>query len=164
MEGFAFWQRINDSSESSKNFQTLLDFQRARLSAWAQEWDIGSNNHPKDPRFCMLEGVVTSHLQLIYQVFSGFGTAGIPLPVLDQTRAIVSMDLLPRFIHLGTSSDPYTLRNPDPPTGAGWAFSMDNVKWALQEDKLKDGLALLRTLLNDLYSILPRNAAIRQGR
>ncbi|CAM1504897.1 Fc.00g024880.m01.CDS01 [Cosmosporella sp. VM-42] len=155
MEGFTFWQRINDSSDSAKKFQILLDMQRVKLAVWAQEWGIESNNHRKDRRFCMYEAAVMSYLRVIHHIFSDFGSLDTPVPVLNQTRAFVSMDVLPRVNLFGASSGPYGLGSPGPPTGSVPTFSMQGIKWALQEDKLTDGLALLTTLLNDLYTILP---------
>ncbi|SPO05337.1 uncharacterized protein DNG_08024 [Cephalotrichum gorgonifer] len=155
MEGFAFWQRVNHSSQSAKDFQTLLDMQRVKLAIWAEAWGLQSNGYRKDRRFCLYEAVVVNHLQAIDCIFNDFSKLDTQVSVLNQAQALVSMDVLPRFNHLGAPSSAHGLGSADATTESGRAFAVRSIKWARQEDKLKDGLALLTTLLNDLYVILP---------
>jgi len=156
MEGFVFWQRINDSSESARDFQTLLDWQRIKLAVWAQAWGLESNNHRKDRWFCMYEAAVMNHLRVIYRVFGDFSNLNSPAPVLDQTHTL-AMDVLPRVNAFSTSSPgPNGLGNLYLPNKPEPGFTLPAaIKWARQEDKLKDGLAFLTRLINDLYSVFP---------
>jgi len=155
MEGFAFWQRINDASESAKTFGIRLDWQRLRLRSWAQAWGSESNNRRKDRWFYMYEDAVMKHLQVIHRVFGDFGSLDTPAPVLDQTSALVSLDLIHRNNQLGASSNAYDLGSPNPPTRSGPAFAMQGIKWALQENKLNKGLDLLTKLIDDLCGMFP---------
>jgi hypothetical protein len=156
MEGFAFWQRINDSSESARNFQALLHWQRIKLAVWAQAWGIESGNHRKDRWFCMYEADVMNRLQLIHRVFSNFSNPNSPAPLLNQTHTL-AMDVLPRVNPLSASSPgPNSLGNLFLPNEPEPEFTMPvGVKWALQEDKLKDGLSYLTRLIDDLHSVFP---------
>ena len=149
MEGFKFWKRINDSSESALKFLTLLDWPRTRLAVWGDAWGVESNSRRKDRWFALYEPAIMNHLQLIHRILDDFGSLDTPAPVLNQTRALVSMGTLPRLNHLSTSSSPYN------PAGPGSAFTVRSVRWAIQENELKDGLALLTTLISDLFGVLP---------
>ncbi|KAJ4179746.1 hypothetical protein NW755_012306 [Fusarium falciforme] len=125
--------------------------QRVKLAVWAQKWDIESNSHRKDRQFCLYEPAVMNYLRLIHRIFSDFGSLDTPAPVLNETRALVSMDILPQFNYFGSSPGQYNERSWDPST----AFSMRSIKWAAQEDKLKEGLACLSELINDLRNTFP---------
>lgn len=149
MEGFKFWKRINDSSESALQFLALLDFQRTKLAVWGDAWDVESNRHHKDRWFALCKPAVINHLELIHRILDDFGNLDTPALVLDQTRDLVSTGTLPHLNHLSTSSSPYR------PAGSESAFTMRGIKWALQEKELNNGLALLTTLISDLCSILP---------
>ncbi|KAI0837715.1 hypothetical protein F5Y06DRAFT_270056 [Hypoxylon sp. FL0890] len=149
LEGFTSWQSINDSSAPAKDFLSLLDLQRVRFTIWVQEWrDVESNSNRNDPQFCVREQVVMSYLKAFHTIFSAFGSMETPMLKLNEMRAFVSMDMLSQF---GPSPIPPDGETPNSPT----ASLMHSIQWALQEDKLKEGLACFTTLLNNLYAILP---------
>lgn len=64
-QGFAFWQRMDNVTESMETFKTRLVMQRAKLASWAQEWGIGKNQHIKDQKFLINESTVINYLKLI---------------------------------------------------------------------------------------------------
>ncbi|KAI0505925.1 hypothetical protein F5B22DRAFT_625957 [Xylaria bambusicola] len=99
----------------------------------------------------MREQVVMSYFKAIHAIFSAFGSMETPMLKLNEMRAFVSMDMSSQVIHFGPSPIPPDGETPNSPT----ASLMHSIQWALQEDKLKEGLACLTTLLGDLYAILP---------
>lgn len=150
LDGFRFWQRIQGSSESAKDFQVQLDLQRLKLDMWAHGWGIESNNHRKDRLFCRYEPVVTRYLQLIHRIFTDFDSLDELLPMVNQTRAFVSSEGLPQFADSGSYPGLDDGRCPDSQP----SYSR-SIKWAFQEDRLKSGLSQLTQLIQDLYTILP---------
>ncbi|KAL2194685.1 hypothetical protein P885DRAFT_79996 [Corynascus similis CBS 632.67] len=156
MEGFAFWQRVNDSSNSILVLKSRLDLQRAKLAFWAQEWGIETNQHLRDGRFRMYEATVMNYLELIRRITGSLCDLDAGVSEAGMVRNLISQDSTARIMQLASPTSTATLA--DGTTGgvsSGPNFSLHGVKWALREDRAKDSLALLATLIQDLYDLLP---------
>jgi hypothetical protein len=155
-QGFAFWQRIDNVTESMETFNTRLGMQCARLASWAQEWGIGNNQHIKDQRFLMNESTVMNYLKLINRIIYDLSGLDSTFPSLSTAQTLTSVDRRRRVDEVGSSIS-VEFHDPDgtDSTSTGFKSNPERLKWALQEGKLNERLTLLATLIQDLYFLLP---------
>ncbi|CZR66069.1 uncharacterized protein PAC_15970 [Phialocephala subalpina] len=155
MQGFSFWQRIENFTESVEMFKTRMDWQRSKLSYWALEWHIDQHT-PIDPRFRTYEGAIVNYLNLIYRIIHELGSLGGVFPTLAETHNLTSMTPFARLARLADqSSTEFGNSDPADSTSTGFGFAPERLKWALQDERANQSLELLSTLIKDLYEFLP---------
>ena len=155
-QGYAFWQRIDNVTESMRTFKIRLDMQCATLAYWAQEWGIGKNLHTKDQKFLIHEPTVINYLKLIDRIIYDLNGLDSSFPSLSTAQNLTSTDRRRHVDEVGSSisveihdSDKTDL------TSIGFKSKSERLKWALQDEKLNERLTLLVTLIQDLYFLLP---------
>jgi hypothetical protein len=156
MEGFAFWQRINNFPESVETFKFRLDLYRAKLAFWAQEWGIETNRHLMDRRFVAYEAAVVNYLKIIHRIIDDLGSLGPINPRPGKFQDLMSMQAWPRLYQLrNPASADFYAAEANSATSRRSGFSPEGLKWELQDEKSRESLALLATLIQDLYDFLP---------
>tara|TARA_R110002060_G_scaffold2190_3_gene3872 strand:- start:792 stop:2429 length:1638 start_codon:yes stop_codon:yes gene_type:complete len=155
MQGFALWQRIDTVTESIESFKFRLDLQCAKLSFWAQEWGIETRQHVMDRKFRTYEPVAMNYLKLICRLTHDLSGSNSALTSLGTANSWSTMDSLRRIYQLG--SMPLESHDPDrvDTSSGGSQSTSERLKWALQEGKLTEKMALMATLIQDLYDFLP---------
>ena len=155
-QGFAFWQRIDNVTESMKTFKIRLDMQCATLAYWAQEWGIGKNQHIKDRKFLLHESTVMNYLKLINRIIYDLSELETTFPSLRTAQNLTSTDRRRHVDEFGSSIsvESHDSEGTDS-TPIGFKSNSERLNWALQDDKLNERLTLLATLIQDLYFLLP---------
>ncbi len=150
-DGFAFWQCIQSSNQSIKNFKILLDLQESRFLHWAHEWGIEQNLHIRDSNIQMHQAkVVIPYLQQIQQITRQLSDDfNATLPTLGENQSLGLVETTASQL-LSSSVNPHAAENLGIST-----TPREKVNWTFQEKKFNDGMTLLRSLLNELYMCFP---------